>query len=156
MGSHETLAARAIRARASPLSASPVGLRRLADHLSCWRRDDIGGAGYLLREGVVKEVPAHLQTLIDRGAITIDAHGVVRVTHRTWRLMTAQGALHFVGFKDDRYWSAVKVWGKPNFVHRHWDYRAKCEVVPGDVAIFAKGDETDEPTLFAYDDSAYF
>ena len=49
--------------------------------------------------------------------------------------------LHFVGFKDDRYWSAVKVFGLPDFYHRVFDVRAKQEIVPGDVAIFAEGDE---------------
>lgn len=28
---------------------------------------------------------------------------------------------HFVGFKDDRYWAAVKAFGKPDFVHRFWE-----------------------------------
>ena len=50
--------------------------------------------------------------------------------------------VHFVGFKDDRYWSAVSVFGLPDFYHRIWDMRARQEVVPGDVAIFANGDET--------------
>ena len=64
--------------------------------------------------------------------------------------------LHFVGFKDERYWNAVKTFGKPDFVHRHWDYRAQCEVCEGDVAVFANGNELDLPTVYAYDDSAYF
>lgn len=34
-------------------------------------------------------------------------------------------ALHFVGFKDDRYWNAVKVFGVPDFYHRIFDQRAK-------------------------------
>ena len=33
-------------------------------------------------------------------------------------------AVHFVGFRDERYWSAVKVWGRPSFIHRGWDMRA--------------------------------
>jgi hypothetical protein len=50
--------------------------------------------------------------------------------------------LHFVGFKDDRYWNAVKIFGRPDFYHRIWDVRARQEIVPGDVAVFANGDET--------------
>jgi hypothetical protein len=64
--------------------------------------------------------------------------------------------LHFVGFKDDRWWNARKTFGHPDFIHRHWDYRAVCEVVPGDVVVFAKGDEHSTPTPFAFDDSANF
>lgn len=64
--------------------------------------------------------------------------------------------LHFVGFKDDRWWNAVKVFGRPDFIHRHWDYRARDEVCEGDRVVFAKGDEHDTPTPFAFDDSANF
>lgn len=64
--------------------------------------------------------------------------------------------LHFIGFKDDRYLAAVRVFGKPDFVHRFWDVRAQHELMPGDVAVFADGDEHDPPRLYAYDDSAYF
>ena len=63
--------------------------------------------------------------------------------------------LHFIGFKDDRYNTAVKTFGKPDFVHRRWDYRALCEVCECDVAIFADGDEHSPVNPFAYDDSAY-
>jgi hypothetical protein len=51
-------------------------------------------------------------------------------------------ALHFIGFKDDRYWNAVRVFGLPDFYHRIWDFRARQELVDGDVAVFAFGDET--------------
>jgi hypothetical protein len=64
--------------------------------------------------------------------------------------------MHFVGFKDDRWHNAVKTFGMPDFVHRHWDYRAVAEVCPGDMVVFATGDETATPTVYAYDDSAFF
>lgn len=64
--------------------------------------------------------------------------------------------MHFVGFKDDRYQSAVKAFGKPDFVHRFWDRRAVDEVAPGDVVVFADGDEAQPVRAFACDDSAYF
>jgi hypothetical protein len=35
--------------------------------------------------------------------------------------------VHFVGFRDDRYWNAVKVFGSPQFIHRGWDLRAQRE-----------------------------
>jgi hypothetical protein len=64
--------------------------------------------------------------------------------------------IHFVRFKDDRYLIAVKTFGKPDFIHRHWDARAVAEVMEGDVVIFASGDEHQAVTPFAYDDSAFF
>lgn len=64
--------------------------------------------------------------------------------------------LHFVRFTDDSYSRAVKVFGKPDFVHRFWDYRAVCEVCEGDVVVFAKGDENQPVEQYAYDDSSYF
>lgn len=61
-------------------------------------------------------------------------------------------AVHFVGFRDERYWNAVKVWGKPSFIHRGWDTRAKREIADVDTVVFAKGTEADEPTRFTYND----
>lgn len=70
-----------------------------------------------------------------------------------------KASIHFVGFKDDRYWNAVKIWGYPDFFHRIWDVRAKQEVFPGDVVIFARGndyDNFDNPTPWNFDDSSIF
>ena len=61
-------------------------------------------------------------------------------------------AIHFVGFRDDRYWSAVKVWGKPDFIHRRWDKRAQREILESDTIVFAIGDDTQEPANFSGDD----
>ncbi len=65
-----------------------------------------------------------------------------------------KNALHFVGFKDDRVWNARRVWGNPDFWHRHWDKRAVAEVFEGDTVIFAKGDDTQTVVPFTFDDSA--
>ena len=62
--------------------------------------------------------------------------------------------LHFVGFSDDRVHNALKVFGRPDFWHRFWDQRAAAEIMPGDVVLFATGDETAKPAKFAFDDSA--
>lgn len=53
-------------------------------------------------------------------------------------------ALHFVGFSDDRIWTAYRIFGRPDFYHRTWDIRARQEIVEGDVAIFAYG-SIDDP-----------
>jgi len=64
--------------------------------------------------------------------------------------------MHFVGFKDEeRFARAVRVFGPPTFVHRWWDVRAKQEIAPEDVVVFAEGDEREEPRPISYDDSAH-
>lgn len=50
--------------------------------------------------------------------------------------------VHFVGFRDDRYWNAVKVWGLPDYVHITWDCYADHDIAPGDIVVFANGDWT--------------
>lgn len=61
-------------------------------------------------------------------------------------------AVHFVGFRGEEYWSAVRIWGRPSFIHRGWDRRAQREIAPGDVVIFAKGTDADPPKEFNYND----
>jgi len=65
-----------------------------------------------------------------------------------------QNAVHFVGFKNDRVYNAIKTFGKPDFWHRRWDARAVCEVCDGDTVIFADGDEHSVIDVYAFDDSA--
>jgi hypothetical protein len=62
--------------------------------------------------------------------------------------------MHFVGFKDDRVFAALKVFGPPDFWHRKWDKRAVDEVVPGDWCVFADGDENSKVDPYGFDDSA--
>lgn len=60
-------------------------------------------------------------------------------------------AIHFVNFRRDepeRYARAVRIWGEPHFVHPKWDLRAKIEIVPGDVAVFANGTSDDAPSFY--------
>ncbi|TDR94190.1 hypothetical protein [Enterovirga rhinocerotis] len=49
--------------------------------------------------------------------------------------------VHFVGFRDDRFWAAVRVFGRPHMIHHRWDARAKREIGDDDVVVFATGDE---------------
>lgn len=49
--------------------------------------------------------------------------------------------VHYVGFRDDRYWSAYRIFGGPRFIHRRWDRRARRDVGADDIVIFATGDE---------------
>lgn len=57
-------------------------------------------------------------------------------------------AVHFVGFRDDRYWNAVRIRGEPDFVHISWDRYATPDMAPGDIVVFAKGGWTQAPKPF--------
>lgn len=50
--------------------------------------------------------------------------------------------IHYVGFRDDRYWNAYRLYGGPRVIHRRWDFYATRDVGPNDIVIFAEGDET--------------
>ena len=63
--------------------------------------------------------------------------------------------VHFVRFVEfsQEWWNAVRVFGRPAFFHRHWDQRARREIMDGDTVVFAKG-EADQPTTqWNFDDS---
>jgi hypothetical protein len=66
--------------------------------------------------------------------------------------------VHFVGFRGDEYSAAVRVWGKPDFIHRIWDVRAAAESgSEDDVVVFARAKDWENrgnPTEFSFDDSA--
>jgi hypothetical protein len=65
-----------------------------------------------------------------------------------------KNATHFVRFSDTgQFARAVRVFGRPDFVHRLWDRRAVAEVFEGDRVIFAKGDENQRVVDFTWDDS---
>lgn len=67
------------------------------------------------------------------------------IGYRLFNDVKPRPCLHFVGFKDDRWWNAVKVFGKPDFVHRIWDMRALREIWDeGDIVVFA--DQPDAPS----------
>lgn len=61
-------------------------------------------------------------------------------------------AVHFVGFRGEEYWSAVKIWGKPDFYHRGYDNRMRREVSSDDVIVFANGYEQSGPKWHSYPD----
>lgn len=61
-------------------------------------------------------------------------------------------AVHFVGFKDDRYHNAVRVFGLPDFIHPGYDLRALREFAPGDLVVFANGSANQEPRRKSFTD----
>jgi hypothetical protein len=70
-------------------------------------------------------------------------------------------ALHFVGFRDDSFARAIRVFGQPDFIHRVWDHRAVGDVAPGDTVVFGRDKDwqrfvTGQPTIFSFNDSEHF
>lgn len=65
--------------------------------------------------------------------------------------------LHFVGFRGDEYVRACRIFGRPDFIHRHNDQRLLRggEMADGDMVIYANGYEA-KPTAYSFDDSAVF
>ena len=61
-------------------------------------------------------------------------------------------AVHYVGFRDDRYLSALRVFGGPRVIHRGWDLRARREIGPDDVVVFAEGPHDQEPRRRSFND----
>lgn len=51
--------------------------------------------------------------------------------------------IHFVGFRGEEFWSAVKVFGYPDFIHLIHDNRMYGDVGEHDIIIFGpKGHQT--------------
>jgi hypothetical protein len=63
-------------------------------------------------------------------------------TDATETTQAARPCVHYVGFRDDRYWNAYRIFGGPRVIHRRWDFYATRDVGPDDIVIFANGDET--------------
>lgn len=60
--------------------------------------------------------------------------------------------VHFIGFRGEEYWSAVRAFGPPHFIHRGWDRRAQRDIGEGDLVVFARGDEHQPLAAYNYDD----
>jgi len=67
--------------------------------------------------------------------------------------MTFKPCVHFVGFRGDEFNSAVKVFGQPDFIHRHLDARALADFAPGDTVVFGPAADPDHVVPFSFDDS---
>lgn len=61
--------------------------------------------------------------------------------------------VHYVGFRDDRYWAAFRIWGGPRFIHRGWDLRARRDIdEENDIVIFAEGEHDQTPRVKSFND----
>lgn len=67
-------------------------------------------------------------------------------------MISKEQCVHFVGFRDERFWNAVRVWGWPDFVHRGWDLRAHREIALEDTIVFAAGPAEQEPRRMSFND----
>ena len=48
---------------------------------------------------------------------------------------------HFIGFRGEEYWSAVRAFGTPHFIHRWLDQRAFREIDwENDLVVFANNE----------------
>ena len=56
--------------------------------------------------------------------------------------------VHFVGFRDERYLNAVRVFGEPDMIHEAWDRYAADDVAKGDLVVFAEGGCDQQPRSF--------
>lgn len=61
-------------------------------------------------------------------------------------------AVHFVWFRGNEYLSAVRVWGRPDFIHQGWDRRARREIADCDTVVFAQGPHDQAPVERNFDD----
>jgi hypothetical protein len=65
---------------------------------------------------------------------------------------TCDPQVHFVGFRGDEYWSAVRVFGEPHFIHRGWDRRGQREISEDDTIVFANGAGEKGFSQYSYSD----
>lgn len=80
------------------------------------------------------------------GEVSKDFHGPFRPRAGTF-------CVHFIGFRGEEFWSAVKAFGHPDFIHRGWNLRARREIAAGDLIVFATGPANQEPRRKSFDDS---
>jgi hypothetical protein len=57
-------------------------------------------------------------------------------------------AVHYVGFKDDRFIFARRVFGGPVVIHRWFDRRSFREIGADDLVLFATGPHDQQPSPF--------
>lgn len=49
---------------------------------------------------------------------------------------SAKAVVHFVGFRGEEYWSAVRIWGKPDYTWPKATFRILGECAPDDIVVF--------------------
>ena len=60
--------------------------------------------------------------------------------------------VHFIGFRGEEYWSAVRVFGRPDFVHAWHDARMWGDVGDNDVLVWAGKERDDVQREYSWQD----
>jgi len=60
--------------------------------------------------------------------------------------------VHFIGFRGEEYWSAVKVFGPPDFIHLIHDHRLYGDVGPDDTLVFGPKADPDHISEYSWQD----
>lgn len=64
------------------------------------------------------------------GEVTKDPHEFTEGFYGT------KSCLHFVGFRGEEYWSAVRIWGKPDYTWPQATFQILGDCAPADTVIF--------------------
>lgn len=60
--------------------------------------------------------------------------------------------VHFIGFRGEEYWSAVKIFGAPDFIHLIHDNRLYGDVGENDILVFGPKADPDRISQFSWQD----
>jgi len=60
--------------------------------------------------------------------------------------------VHFIGFRGEEYWSAVKIFGVPDFIHLIHDNRLYGDVGEHDILIFGPKADPYRISQFSWQD----
>lgn len=60
--------------------------------------------------------------------------------------------VHFIGFRGNEYWSARRVWGRPDFIHLIHDVRMYGDVADDDVLVFGPKADPDKVSEYSWQD----
>ena len=60
--------------------------------------------------------------------------------------------VHFIGFRGEEYWSAVRVFGSPDFIHLTHDPRMYGDVGEDDVLVFGSRADPDVVSVYSWQD----
>lgn len=62
-------------------------------------------------------------------------------------------SIHFVGFRHDSEWnSAIRIWGRPDFIHLIHDNRMYGDIGPDDIIIFGSKAHPDKISAYSWQD----
>jgi len=66
--------------------------------------------------------------------------------------MDSLRCVHFIGFRGEEYWSAVRAFGPPHFIHLIHDHRMYGDVGPDDVLLFGPKADPNHISKYSWQD----